>query len=179
MKAARENDRIMLRFAPFEARLLRRIFATIARHYEMKPAEIHPRINAVWYSTRGCVSARMTDEQTHEWIETLHNLKSANVALLRRWRQMIAPRPTTVAQLELSDEESHVLVTVLNDHRLMCAARYEIGDGEMSIRTLTEIQNLKPRQRAALLDITFLAGIIEAVLALLPGNYGDWPLHAR
>jgi hypothetical protein len=175
MKAERENDRIILRFGSFEARLLRRIFATIARYYQMKPAEIHPSISAVWYSSRGCVSAQMTEEQTREWIEALHNLKSANVALLRRWRQTISPRPNAVSQLELSDAESHALVTVVNDHRLMCAARYGIGEEEMSIRTLTDLQELKPRQRAALLDITFLAGIIEAVLALLPGNYGDWP----
>ncbi|HMJ64022.1 MAG TPA: hypothetical protein VK615_01635 [Candidatus Binatia bacterium] len=178
MKAVRENDRIVLRCSPLEARLLRRVFATIARHYEVKPAEIHPSIAAVWYSTRGCASARMTDEQTREWVETLHNLKSANVALLRKWRQAIAPRPNAVAQLDLPDEESHVLLTVINDHRLMRAARYDIGDFEMSVRTLAALQNLKPRQRAALLDITFLAGIIEAVLALLPGNYGDWPMYA-
>ncbi len=120
----------------------------------------------------------MTEEQTREWIEALHNLKSAHVALLRRWRRIIAPKPNTVAQLELPEEESHALVTVLNDHRLMCAARCGIAEEEMNIRTWTEFQNLKPRQRAALVDITFLAGIIEAVLALLPGNYGDWPLHA-
>jgi hypothetical protein len=179
MRAKRENDRIILRFGPLEARLLRRIFATIARYYQMKPAEIHPSIGAVWYSTRGCVSARMTEEQTREWMEALHNLKSANVGLLRRWRQTIAPHPNTVPQLELSDEESHALVMVINDHRLMCAARYEIGEDEMSIRTLTDLQELKPRQRAALLDITFLAGMIEAVLALLPGNYGDWPMYAK
>ena len=71
-----------------------------------------------------------------------------------------------------------MLVTVINDHRLMRAARYDIGDFEMSVRTLAALQNLKPRQRAALLDITFLAGVIEAVLALLPGNYGDWPTYA-
>ncbi len=36
MRVSRENDRIVLRFAPFEARLMRRIFATIARYYQMK-----------------------------------------------------------------------------------------------------------------------------------------------
>jgi len=178
MKAARQNDRILLRFTAMEAQLLRRIFGSIIRQYNVKPQDIHPRIAEVWYSKRGCASAGMNDEQTHEWIETLHNLKSANAALLSRWRRNLAARPNHIPQLELTDEDSHTLLTVLNDHRLLCAARYDIGDTEMNMRSLADMQNLKPRQRVALVDIMFLAAIIETILALLPGNYGDWPAYA-
>jgi type IV secretory pathway ATPase VirB11/archaellum biosynthesis ATPase len=121
----------------------------------------------------------MSDEQTREWIENLHSLKGANLALLRRWARNLRPRPNHILQLELTDEDSQTLVTVLNDHRLMCAARYDIGEAEMNLRTLTELQNVAPRRRMALVDIMFLASIIETVLALLPGNYGDWPAYAR
>jgi hypothetical protein len=179
MRAARQNDRIILRFAPGEAPLLRRIFNSIIRQYTLKPGDIDPRIAEVWYSRRGCASARMTDEQTREWIENLHSLKGANLTLLRRWARNLAPRPNHLAQLELTDEDSQTLVTVLNDHRLMCAARHSIGEAEMNLRTLTELQEVRPRRRVALLDIMFLAAIIETVLALLPGNYGDWPACAH
>lgn len=178
MKAARQNDRILLRFAPTEARLLQRVLGSIIRQYAIKPEEIHPRVAEVWYSRRGCAAAGMSDEQTKEWIEALHNLKSANAALLGRWRRSLAPKEGHVAQLELTDEDSHTLLTVFNDHRLMCAARFDIGDMEMNMRSLAEMEKLKPRQRVALVDIMFLAAIIETVLSLLPGNYGDWPAYA-
>jgi hypothetical protein len=179
MRAARQNDRIILRFALAEAQLLRRIFNSIIRNYTLKPADIDPRVADVWYSQRGCASARMTDEQTREWIETLHSLKGANLGLLRRWARNLTPRTNHIVQLELTDEDSQTLVTVLNDHRLMCAARYSIGEPEMNLRTLTDLENVPPRRRIALVDIMLLASIIETVLALLPGNYGDWPAYAR
>jgi hypothetical protein len=177
MKAARQNDRIILRFAPMEARMLSRVFSAIVRQYEMKPEEVDPRVADVWYSKRGCASAGMDEEQTREWVQTLHSLKSANAALLGRWKRNLAPRVDHVPQLELTDDDSHTLVTVLNDHRLMCAARFNVGEHEMNLRSLAELQTFKPRHRMALIDIMFLAAIIETVLALLPGNYGDWPAH--
>ena len=179
MKALRENDQIVLRLAPSEAQFLRRIFAGIIRQYLLKPDEVHPSVADVWYSKRGCVSAGLNDEQTREWIENLHNLKSANVAALRRWRRSIASRDETVVTLTLGDEESQALLTVLNDHRLMCAARHNIGEEEMDIRTIAQVEKLRPRQRAALMDVMFLGAIIETLLALLPGGYGDWPLYAQ
>jgi hypothetical protein len=179
MKASRENDQIVLLLAPSEMQFLRRIFATIIRQYLLKPDEVHPSVADVWYSKRGCVSAGLNEEQTREWIENLHNLKSANVAALRRWRRSIAPRGEAVATLALSDEDSQALLTVLNDHRLMCAARHNIGEEEMDIRTIAQVEKLRPRQRTALMDVMFLGAIIETLLALLPGGYGDWPLYAQ
>jgi len=179
MKALRENDQIVLRLAPSEAQFLRRIFAGIIRQYLLKPDEVHPSVADVWYSKRGCVSAGLNEEQTREWIENLHHLKSANVAALRRWRRSIASRDETVVTLALGDEDSQALLTVLNDHRLMCAARHNIGEEEMDIRTIAQVEKLRPRQRAALMDVMFLGAIIETLLALLPGGYGDWPLYAQ
>ena len=106
MKALRENDQIVLRLAPSEAQFLRRIFAGIIRQYLLKPDEVHPSVADVWYSKRGCLSAGLNEEQTREWIENLHHLKSANVAALRRWRRSIASRDETVVTLTLGDEES-------------------------------------------------------------------------
>ena len=179
MKASREKDKIVLRLGASEAQYLRRIFASIIRQYLLKPDEVHPSVADVWYSKRGCVSAGLNEEQTREWIENLHSLKSANVAALRRWRRCIAPRGEFVETLALSDEDSQALLIVLNDHRLMCAARHNIGEQEMDIRTIAQIEKLRPRQRAALMDVMFLGAIIETLLALLPGGYGDWPLYAE
>ena len=179
MKASRENDQIVLRLAPSEAQFLRRIFASIIRQYVLKPDKVHPRVADVWYSKRGCISAGLSEEQTREWIENLHNMKGANIAALRRWRRSIAPRGEAVATLALGDEDSQVLLTVLNDHRLMCAARHNIGEDEMDIRTIAQIEKLRPRQRTALMDVMFLGAIIETLLARLPGGYGDGPLYAQ
>ena len=179
MKASREGDQIVLRFRPSEAQYLRRIFASIIRQYLLKPDEVHPSVADVWYSKRGCVSAGLNEEQTREWIENLHGLKSANVAALRRWRRSLAPRGENVATFALRDEDSQTLVTVLNDHRLLCAARHNIGEDEMNLRTIAQVEKLRPRQRTALMDVMFLGAIIETLLALLPGGYGDWPLYAQ
>lgn len=178
MKASRENDQTLLRFAPMEADFMRRVFASIIRQYQLKPEEVHPRVAQVWYSTRGCQSAQLSEEQTREWVENLHSLKTANLSALKRWRRTLAPQSKHVAELAFSDEDAYALVTVLNDHRLMCAARHEIGEEEMNIRTLPQMEELSPRRRTALFDVIALGTIIEAVLALLPGGYGDWPMHA-
>ena len=177
MKAGRENDQIILRLGPEEAQFMRRIFATIIRQYQLKPEEVHPRVAEVLYSTRGCRSAGLDEEQTREWIENLHSLKTANLVALRHWRRQLAGK-SEVFELALNDEHAQTLVTVLNDHRLMCAARYNIGEDEMDIRNLTQMEQLGARQRAALLDVMMLGAVIEAVLALLPGGYGDWPMYA-
>ncbi|MCI0746766.1 MAG: DUF2017 family protein [Verrucomicrobia subdivision 3 bacterium] len=179
MKAGRENDRIVLSFALLEVEMLRRALSSIIRNYRIKPAEINPRVAGAWYSTRGCAAAGMTDEQTREWIETLHEMKTANLDALRGWRRKLVPAPGKSARLELTDEEAHTLMIALNDHRLMRAARYDLGEEEMNVRTLTQFMSLKPRRQAALVEISFLAGIIEAILALLPGNYGDWTVYAQ
>jgi hypothetical protein len=49
----------------------------------------------------------------------------------------------------------------------------------MDIRTIAQVEKLRPRQRTALMDVMFLGAIIETLLALLPGGYGDWPLYAQ
>jgi hypothetical protein len=179
MNAGRVNDRIVLGFKPAEAQLLHRILGAVIRGYEMKPEEVDPRVAEVWYSKRGCTTAGLNEQQTREWIENLHGFKSANLAALRRWRTQLASTTSKAGTLQLTEEESHVLMTALNDHRLMTAARHDIGEDEMSMRNWEAIQSLKPRRQSALIDIMFLAGIIETILALLPGNYGDWPAYAK
>lgn len=179
MKAARDNNHIVLCFGPEEAQFMRRVFASIIRQYQVKPEEVHPRVAEVLYSTRGCRSAGLNEEQTREWIENLHTLKMANLMALRRWRRRLTAKSDDVIELRLPDDEAQTLVTVLNDHRLISAARYNIGEDEMDIRTLTQIESLGARQRAALLDVMLLGGVIETVLALLPGGYGDWPMYAN
>ena len=179
MKVSREDGRIVLCFGPMEAEFLRRIVGSIIRQYRLKPEEVHPSVAEAWYSRRGCASAGLDAEQTREWIENLHELKSANVTALREWRRKLAARSNKRAQLELTENDAHIVLTVLNDHRLMCAARHAIGDEEMSMRSFTEVEQLRPRRRAALMDIMFLGVLIETILALLPGNYGDWPRYAE
>jgi len=68
MRAARRKDDLVLEFGSVEKQILLHTIAAILENYKRKPADIDPRTAAVWYSTRGCKSAGMSEEETREWV---------------------------------------------------------------------------------------------------------------
>src|SRR5258708_20047233 len=75
-----------------------------------------PKEAAVWYSTRGCESAKMSAEETRDWLEQLHGLRSANLARLEDWaKQLTAPKENHF-ELCLPLAEADKPITLLNDH---------------------------------------------------------------
>lgn len=173
MQAARQGKELVLAFNAVESRIVLRILRSIIENYRLRPDQLDPRVAAVWYSSRGCQTAKMSAEETRDWLETLHSYKSANLQCLEEWTRSLAgakPRP----QLRLRLEEAASLVTVLNDHRLMAAARNDIGQAEMDMHLSSAIGRLKPAQQAALYEIHFLAYLIEEILRHTAPEAAGW-----
>jgi hypothetical protein len=164
MRATRENDRISLGLNFLEGAVLRRVLAEVIRNYRLKPGEVDPKIAKWWYSTRGCQSANMTAEETQDWIASLHAVKSANLERLVKWAQELADLKTGQYQLTFNVQEAPALLTILNDHRLMTAALYGIGQAEMDAKGRESPGNLKPAQQTALFLMHFLGILLEEIL---------------
>src|SRR5260370_39756715 len=97
MRAARQNERITLSFGAFESQVLLRIISTLIRNYRIKPAELGPKEAAVWYSTRGCESAKMSAEEQRDWLEQLQGFRSAKLdPPQKRGQQLTAPQESPI-----------------------------------------------------------------------------------
>src|SRR5216683_1985948 len=142
MRAARQNDRITLNFGAFESQVLLRIISTIIQNYKIKPAEMGPKEAAAWYSTRGCESAKMSAEETRDWLEQLHGYRSANLDRLEDWAKQLTGGKEDHFELRVPLAEADKLITLLNDYRLLAAARHDIGQREMDLRSLAAFHAL-------------------------------------
>lgn len=174
MRVARENNQLTFTYSLLESRLLRRVLQSIIGNYQMRPEDLDAPTAAAWYSTRGCEAARMSAEETREWLWQMHQLKSGHLRLLVDWDRQLAGGPGDLRELRIPVDEGSTLITVLNDYRLWAAARNDIGEGEMTLLSLRDLGHLKPAQQNALFEIHFLAQLIEEILRFLPGNCADW-----
>ena len=175
MQTARNRDTLSLTFSFFESRILQHILRQIMVNYQTKPEQLDPKAAAVWYSTRGCEQAKMSAEDTREWVENLHRYKSANVQHLIKWsRRLAVLNKAGHCQLNVKLDDAPILLTALNDHRLLVAATHDIGEKEMDLRSLPGINSLQAAQQTAVSEIHFLAVIIEEILRFLPGNPAGW-----
>lgn len=174
MRGLRKKEMLILEFNFLESSLLRRALAEVIRNYKIKPEALDPEIAKWWYSTRGCKSARMSPEEIRDWVSNLHSAKSAHLEKLEQWRKSLSGRKTGAYELNLSLEEGHALMTVLNDHRLLTAGRYGIGQEEMDCHSEEELTHLSPDQQRGLVSIHLLAWIIEELLRLLSPEAASW-----
>ncbi len=176
MNATRKHSRLILTFGFFENQVLKRIFHSIIQNYQVKPDELDSRVAEAWYSTRGCRTAKMSAEETREWLENLHAYKSGTLALLEDWLRQLARHKAKAGryQLKLKLTDAPSLLTVLNDHRLFAAATHNIGQDEMDMHSLIELQELAPDQQAALYEIHFLAWLMEEILRLSAPEAAAW-----
>ncbi len=58
-------------------------------------------------------------------------------------------------------------MAAINDYRLSAAARHEIGQAEMDAHSPWQLAKLPPNRQKAVLEIHFLAWIIEETLRVL------------
>ena len=172
MHLTREPDGLLFSFNPIEANLLRRVLEQLKASYGIDPGDLDPRIAAAWYSTRGCQSAGMSPEDTQHWLEHLHEFKSARVPKIQGWLRQLAQvhagapagahAGASVLRLDLADADP--FITLLNGHRLQLAARHEIADREMEVRSHEAMALLPIHQQEALIEIHILAWLIEVTL---------------
>ena len=167
MHATRVDAAALLTFNALEARLLRQVLQTVRGHYRLQPAELDSALNALWYSTQGCRSAGMSPEETREWVEALHAIKRSNLQLLESALDQLSGAPEKPPRIRLRLDEVPIFLTIINDHRLLSAARGEIGQKEMDLHSFRGINTLKPAQQAALYEIHLLAYVMEELLRLL------------
>lgn len=167
MRVQRQNEIIRFFFSLPESRLVSRILGRMVTSYSSLPKDLDPRTAAVWYSTRGCVSARMSDIEMQEWVEHLHALKNDTIGCINDWRRRLSGKNTSPLDLSLS--HASTFIVVLNDYRLMCAATHDINEKEMAIQSTAALGELPDTQRAALFEIHFLAWLVEeTVRSLMP-----------
>jgi len=167
MRLKRENELLLLTLNLLENRLLLRVFQQLTAHYRLKPGEIDPKIATAWYSTRGCATAKMSEEETGEWLEHLHTLKSAGLQRLEDWAKQLSRIQLAQGHLSVRVNDAAAFVTALNDHRLMTAARHSLGQEEMDLHSPLQLVKLPLAQQEALMEIHFLAWIIEETLRAL------------
>jgi hypothetical protein len=166
MRLKREQDLLIITLNLTESRVISRVFRQLIANYSLKPGELDPKAAAAWYSTRGCLTAKMSPEETQEWMDHLHAFKSDNLNRLHEWSKALAQR-NSHANLTIKLVDASAFMTAINDHRLMAAACHGITQREMEIYSPFEFATLRAGRRAALLEIHFLAWILEETLRAL------------
>ena len=174
MQVAREQDRIRLKLNPLEAQIFEQILRLIIKHYKLGPAELDPKSASAWYSKRGCKTAGMSEEETSDWIETLHDLRTGRLGRLEEWVARLTTRKAPAIDLEFTFGEASTLLTVLNDHRLFVAARHDIGQHEMDLHSVRALKELTSAQQNAVCEIHFLAIVMEELLRFVAPEASGW-----
>ena len=171
---ARKENEFRLRPSTEERRLLIRVLAGIAENYRLLPEDLDQKTRGVWYATGGCASAGLSPEDTQEWVKNLQAFKGEHLRLVEGWLAALKSGTPAACVVRVRQPDAPVLLTVLNEHRLMAAAQHDIGETEMTIRTTKALALLAPLRLRALVGIQFLAHLIECLLDQMPGQPGRW-----
>jgi hypothetical protein len=168
MRLKRENEAIEFTLNRAESLVLAQALHDLIANYRVKPHELDGATASAWYSRRGCTAAGMTEEETKEWLDNLYAVKQgAGLRRLEGWagqlRDVKGERPT----LRVSMDDAPAFVTAINDYRLAAAARHEIGQAEMGAHSIWELARLSPGRQKAVLEIHFLAWLIEETLRVI------------
>ncbi len=174
MRASKKGDRVRLALNIGEVTLLRGVLESLAAAYRTPPERLDSRVRSVWYSTRGCESAGMSDDESRDWVRQIHGSRGENLSFIEGWIDQLDETGASRATVEFPPEEAEVFVAVLNDHRLRAAAEHGIGQEEMDLRDPMGVASLGPKRRGALMEIHFLAWIIEVVLRLIAPDAAGW-----
>ncbi len=176
MHVAREGQQLVLTLSSLESAVLRHVLTELIRAYDTPPEQLDPKLAAAWYSRRGCETARMSADEVREWLQALHQFKSAALQQLRQWREALST-PTTKrgqARLPIPLTDAQVFMRALNDQRLALAARHNVGEAEMQIHTAADLAALDEDRQQAVFEIHLLAWIIEEILRLSAPEAANW-----
>jgi hypothetical protein len=174
MRVARDHGHVTLTVSFLESRLLLRVLQTLADNYRLRPDQVDPKVAHVWYSTRGCVTAKMSDDETREWLDALFNFRGGRRRVLEDCARQLAVRREGRFLVRLRPDDAAELMKALNDHRLCLAAQHDIGQTEMDEPFFSKDAPLAPAQRAALFEIHYLAELIHEILRALAPEAAGW-----
>ena len=167
MRVRRENDTLAVHLNALEARVFLRVLRLLAEHYRLAPGDLADPAVSAWYSTRGCASAGMSKEETTEWLAHLHAFKSARIEQIEGWAAQLAAVKAGAAELRMPLNDAPTFIAAINDHRLLMAARHHIGQEEMDARSVMQLLKLPSVTQEALMEIHFLAWMMEEALRVL------------
>jgi len=165
MNARRIEGKLHLQFNAFESHFLHRVLKVIVENYKASPSDLDVSTAEAWYSTRGCLSAKMSAEEIEEWLAALHQVKSGSLRHLEDWVAALAAPGPSPHRLTIDLRDVDVLLRVINDYRLMTAARQQLDDADTHRDAMMDDPDLPPARRAALLEIDLLAWLMEIILA--------------
>lgn len=174
MNVAIQGRELTFTFNLVEGRILLGVLRAIIKNYSLAPEDLDPRSREAWYSARGCQSAGLSAEETREWQRALHEFKRARGRQIQDWYAQLTRAAQGTSRLVVLLDDAPALLSTLNDHRLLMAARHDIGQAEMDAHHLDAAAKLEHPKQPALLEIHFLAWIVEEILRHLPGEPGAW-----
>jgi len=174
MYATTRKGRLTLTIEAGERRLFQRVLEAIIANYQTPPEALPAAVTQVWYSTAGCRSARMSAEQTGEWLDELRAIRKTRLRLLQRCVREMQSAGKGSSELRMSIDQAGAFMTSLNDHRLFLAARHEIGEAEMSRPFFASAPTLTPARRKALFEIGALALVVETLLSAIDPEAVSW-----
>ena len=179
MHVEREHDRIRLSPNPLEAQIVEQVLRSVIKHYQLEPSQLDTKTAAAWYSTGGCKSSGMSEEETKDWVDSLHSLKTSQLSRLEEWAGKLAARQTAPVHLELSFNEATSFITILNDYRLFLAAQHNIGQREMDLHSVRALQELPAPQQGAICQIDFVGWLMDDLLRLVAPEASRWRQDAE
>ena len=106
----------------------------------------------------------MSAEETAEWLAALHECKGATLGRLEQWADQLSTGTAHGHRLRVECADAPAFMTAINDYRLLAAARHDIGQAEMDADGSDPARSLSPERQRALIEIDFLAWLIEMIL---------------
>ena len=143
-----------------EVALLRQALESTREAYRTPPTELDPMVGNVWYRQVGLREVGIRGEDALHWVEGLHEARLGREKLAEGWMKTLPPLGQA-GRWHLDAEEVESFVATLNDHRLRRAAEFDLGEGDLEVRAM---EKSKGDKRVALVEIHFLAWLIELVL---------------
>lgn len=163
MRVKRDIEAIEIMFNALEGEFLGQILDRIAKVYRATPEQLSGPAADLLYTGAGCASGT-TPEEIKDWQEQLHGLKLGRLTLIEKWIAQLSGTDTLRNRMTLSLGDAGDFVGTINDHRLLAAAEHGIGEEEMTLRDPAEVAAMPPERQSALMEIHFLAWLMEEVL---------------
>lgn len=163
MRVKRDNEALVFTWNLMEARFFDQLLERIAAVYRAKPGTLGGGTEEVLYSTKGC-AAETTPEEAAEWAEHLRGFKSSRLSLIDDWSSQLKSGGPLRVHLKVKMDDAPAFIGAINDYRLVAAAENAIGEEEMSLREPSDMAALPDDRQGALLEIHFLAWIMEEAM---------------